>query len=253
MVKRSAHRFNQVSPDHEWLNGLGKKGGGIIGITKTTSALSRWALSYNLRSHLALERRISFGLGSGDDSIHQETTKGRKKIDLRDEDVLLSVLQRFCVFSDDLPETLQNIANKDLATQENEDDLLLAANKGQRQLDEFVEERLLPREDRKLAFRDTLPKNKYMTFSSLFDVQQSDARSKKTVTVKADRNILQRLIAAYEAGRPINLDNILIHELFAVSLALAEVNGQLRTGSKAILAEVFTAEFLLGWSLFLKV
>jgi hypothetical protein len=237
VVKRSAHRFNEVSQDQaqEWLNGLGKKGGGIIGITKTTSALSRWALSYNLRSHLALETRFSFGLGSGYDSIHQETTKGRKNVDLRDEDSLLCVLQRCCVFSCDTPKTLQNIANKDLATQEIEDDLLSAENKGQSQLDEFVEATLLPSDERKLTFRDTLSKNKYLTFSSLFEVQQSDSHSKKTITVKVDRNILQRLIAAYEAGRPVNLNNILIHELFAVPLALAEVNGQLRTGSKAIL------------------
>ena len=35
VVKRSAHRFNHVSSDHvhEWLNGFGKKGGGIIRIT----------------------------------------------------------------------------------------------------------------------------------------------------------------------------------------------------------------------------
>jgi len=36
---------------------------------------------------------------------------------------------------------------------------MLAANKGQHQLDKSVEERLLRREERKLAFRDTLPKN----------------------------------------------------------------------------------------------
>lgn len=47
VVKRSDRQFNQVSPDQsqEWLNGTGKTGGGIVGITKTTSALSRWALS----------------------------------------------------------------------------------------------------------------------------------------------------------------------------------------------------------------
>ncbi len=41
VVKRSARKFNQVDPDQaqEWLNGVGKKGGGIVGITKTTSAL----------------------------------------------------------------------------------------------------------------------------------------------------------------------------------------------------------------------
>ena len=118
------------------------------------------------------------------------------------------------------------------------DDLMLAANKGQHQLDKFVEERLLRREERKLAFWDTLPKNKYLTF----EVQQSDARCRKTVAVKAERNILQRLIAAYKAQRPVNLNSILIHELFVVPLALAEVNGQLRTGSKAVLAEVLTAD-----------
>ena len=65
VVKRTPHRFNQVDPDQsqEWLNAVGKKGGGIIGITKTSSALSRWALSYNLRSHLALETRAAFAVG----------------------------------------------------------------------------------------------------------------------------------------------------------------------------------------------
>ena len=43
VVKWSEGRFNQVSADHgfEWLNGIGKRRGGTIGITKTSSALSR--------------------------------------------------------------------------------------------------------------------------------------------------------------------------------------------------------------------
>lgn len=45
VVKRSDQRFNQVDPDQAmvWINGTGKEGGGIIGITKTPSALSRWS------------------------------------------------------------------------------------------------------------------------------------------------------------------------------------------------------------------
>ncbi|KAJ8410626.1 hypothetical protein AAFF_G00195300 [Aldrovandia affinis] len=98
VVKRSLHCFNQVDPDQsqEWLGGVGKKGGGIIGITKTSSALSRWALSFNLRSHLAHDTRVAFGLGTGDDFIHNETTKGRMERDSKDEDALLTVL---CSFS----------------------------------------------------------------------------------------------------------------------------------------------------------
>ncbi|CAM2111819.1 unnamed protein product [Caretta caretta] len=40
VVKRSSQKFNQVDPDQsqEWQNGIGKKGGGIIGIIKTHSA-----------------------------------------------------------------------------------------------------------------------------------------------------------------------------------------------------------------------
>ena len=43
VVKWNDGAFNQVSADHslEWLNGIGKRGGGIVGITKTSSALSR--------------------------------------------------------------------------------------------------------------------------------------------------------------------------------------------------------------------
>ena len=52
VVKGSDRSFSQVSPDQaqEWLNWTGKKSGGIVGITKTKSALSCWALSYNLQS-----------------------------------------------------------------------------------------------------------------------------------------------------------------------------------------------------------
>lgn len=43
LVKWSEGKFNEVSADHslEWLNGIGKRGGGIVGITKTSSALTR--------------------------------------------------------------------------------------------------------------------------------------------------------------------------------------------------------------------
>jgi len=44
VVKWNESKFNHVSPDHslEWLNRLGKRGGGIVGITKTSSALNGW-------------------------------------------------------------------------------------------------------------------------------------------------------------------------------------------------------------------
>ncbi|CAB4006762.1 Hypothetical predicted protein [Paramuricea clavata] len=66
--------------------------------------------------------------------------------------------------------------------------------------------------------------------------RKSDEQEKKTV-VKADRNVLVRLITAYQIGCQVDLPTILSHELFPVPLSLAEINGSLRTGNKAIQIE----------------
>lgn len=95
VVKRTTQKFNQVDPDQsqEWLNGIGKKRGGIIGITKTSSALSRWALSYNLRSHLVNKTRGVYHPDSYDEYSHNESGKGRQTQDSHDEDNLLTTLK----------------------------------------------------------------------------------------------------------------------------------------------------------------
>jgi len=64
VVQRSSQAFNKVDPDQamEWIHGTGKKGGGSVGITKTTSALCRWTLPYNLRSHIAAQTYAMYRL-----------------------------------------------------------------------------------------------------------------------------------------------------------------------------------------------
>ena len=57
------------------------------------------------------------------------------------------------------------------------------------------------------------------------------------MVVKADRNLLHRLIVAYEAGREVDLQGLLKHELMPVPVSIAEMNGALRTGSKAMLSD----------------
>ena len=106
------------------------------------------------------------------------------------------------------------------------------------QLKQFVEERLLSSGEKK--FRDPLHKNKPRTFSSLFEPHKI-SRTEKEKVMRADRLVLQRLISAYEAGRSIDLDEILKHELLPVPVALAEMNGTLRTGSKAVLLQGITS------------
>ncbi|CAG9812620.1 unnamed protein product [Phaedon cochleariae] len=68
------------------------------------------------------------------------------------------------------------------------------------------------------------------TLSDLFIVK--DTQDQKKV-VEADRNVLRRLIVAFEAGRQIDLPSILKHELLPVPLSIAEMDGTLRSSEKA--------------------
>ena len=104
------------------------------------------------------------------------------------------------MFSKEAPEDLQNIASKDLVTKEIECDLLAAKQKGQEQLNQFVQERILPCENRKVKFRDPLTKNKTLTFCSLFEIESKGTGTSREKAMKADRKVLQRLITAHEAG-----------------------------------------------------
>ena len=59
-------------------------------------------------------------------------------------------------------------------------------------------------------------------------VKHTKDRDQKTV-MKADRNVIRRLITSYEAGRSVDLSSVLKHELLPVPVSLAEMNGTLCT------------------------
>jgi hypothetical protein len=239
VVKHSAAVFNQVSADQaqEWLNSTGKEGGGIAGITQTQSALCRWALSYNLRSHIVAEISVMHGIHADDTLVHKEGTKSRKATDNKHENSLLATLMKFNVFSVEQNTTLQNIATKDLATLEIQDSLLNALEQGQSQLNKFVQECLVTQTDK---FYEPISKNNPPAFATLYEVKKEKATSGQNKILMADRIILHCLVTVYEAGREINMQDILKHELMPVPVSLAETNQTLRTGNKYILADVVT-------------
>ena len=101
-------------------------------------------------------------------------------------------------------------------------------------MDTFVEERLV---NSTVKFRDRLQKSNPLTFKSLYEVSNRDAKGKVTI-LKADRTILRQLVTAFQAGRKVDLHHVLQHEL----MNIANCDGSLRTGSKAIIADVITRD-----------
>ena len=105
-------------------------------------------------------------------------------------------------------------------------------------MDTFVEERLV---NSTVKFRDRLHNSNPLTFKSLYEVSNRDAKRKVTI-LKADRTILQQLVTAFQAGRKVDLHHVLHHELMNIPISIANCDGSLRTGSKAILADVITRD-----------
>ena len=157
VVKGSEKAFNQVDPDHslEWINGVGKRSGGKVCITKTISALTRWTLSYNLRTLVATQAYEMLRIDD-DEMAANEATPARIRRDNADEANVVSTLERFQVFINDSNATrgqMINIATNDVATPEICDSLLKAHELGQAQLETFVEKRLV---ECSVPLKDTL-------------------------------------------------------------------------------------------------
>lgn len=242
VIKGSTGAFNQVDPDQgqEWMNATGKTSGGIVGITKTPSALSRWTLSYNLRSQISESTNRMFQIKHY--SEHNECLPGRVKTDCDAEEKLVETLKKFGVFSDNNNESLQAIYTKDIATSQIENSLLTVETHGRDQLQSFVESRLLPTDDpdKHTPFYDPIKRNNVSTFKTLYELHKTSINKEKQSHMKMDRSILQRLVTAYEAGRHVDITQILKHELLPVPLSLAQMNGTLRTGNKSILVDTLT-------------
>jgi hypothetical protein len=186
-----------------------------------------------------------FNCKTDDSLIHKEGGLSRQIHDNDVENALYLTLQRFNAFSLCVSnEELQNIATKDLATLEIEQSLLNARSLGQSQLEEFVKVRLQQNAEQepKTTFRDSLSKNKRLTFANLYEVMKGETSTEKKKILTVDRNVLHRLITAYEAGREVNMQDILKHELMPVPVSIVETNQTLRSGNKSVLAEVLTKE-----------
>ena len=169
-----------------------------------------------------------------DDDDHiacNESNPSRNRRDNGDEKKVIELLHQANIFNvnqqADVPERLQNMVTKDLATTQIEESLLKASSLGLEKLDSFVKERLMvPKEDEnRKKLRDPLPKNKALTLVSLYEAEKKERE--KSAAIKADRTILQRIITAYDAGRRVDLPQILSHELVSVPLAIADTIGQL--------------------------
>jgi len=87
---------------------------------------------------MSQKTRYLYNLSREKTPIHTESTRNRQARDNQDEGSLLKILHSFNLFCPESNDVLQNIATKDLTTEEIQDHLLHAQDRGQEQLTKFV-------------------------------------------------------------------------------------------------------------------
>ena len=75
------------------------------------------------------------------------------------------------------------------------------------------------------------------TFETLYTVPVSGDKS-KTIAIKADKDLLKRVIVALESGRNVDVNTLLQSELAPVTKSLATLDGSLREAGKSDLRTI---------------
>ena len=140
--------------------------------------------------------------------------------DKQDVKLIMDQLNRFDAFKQVRLEminlTTMDVADDDIAT------ALLICVRGKEQINDFVCNRLM---QTPAKFHDSNKQNRSRTLSSSYEVTLQTTIGEKTKTIKAGRELFQRLLVSKEAGCDINLEEILCHELSNTPLTIADTSG----------------------------
>ena len=116
------------------------------------------------------------------------------------------------------------VTTADVASKAIKQDLLGVEETGKKVIKEFVETRLIKKD---IKFNDTLKQQKVNTFETLYTVPVSIDKS-KIIAMKADTDLLRRVIVALESGHDVDVNTLPQSELAPVPNSLATLNGSLQ-------------------------
>lgn len=220
VVKKSAGGFNRISVDQalEHVNKTSKDAGGIVGLTKNSTRLDEWYLSYNEIGNMinSFLSSLRFQVCSGS-SQNIEIGKQRILVDEQSVVDLQNQFLKYGVFTVHF-DNVTSISTKEIYSQELEVSRLCVAQRGEAAMKSFVEN------------IDTM--DFYKPLKKLN--KSANVKQKKNPPAKSDsmlgQQFLQKILAAKEMGRNVEYNEIFQYELTPFPMSLT-VNGQLNTPS----------------------
>lgn len=126
------------------INADSKSKGGIIGISQSPAALSRWFLTVHERASITAALKQMYDLQTSDHATHKEAAMKRVKRDEHDVQRLLTCFTSGLMADPFPPDTtdLLNFATGVILPSELADALVASTTKGREQMSTFIEKRV---------------------------------------------------------------------------------------------------------------
>ena len=206
-----------------------KTRGGIIGKSRNVAAVHRWCLSRHKRARYAeaiLDRVVM--LDDGDD-VHKTTRKREIQKSETEVHKIISAFTQFLNPFDIEPsknDILFGISSGMPATAKVADSLLSYEDVGEKAADSFIKTRLV---DKSTKFHEPIKKQNLAMFKTMAVKKTLTTTQKKSVQVKAERNLLGRLLMLSQEHEL----NLFTYPLGPIPWVIATADGALVKTNKA--------------------
>ena len=201
-VSSSSQPIAQVWTDmalEQSINADSKSKGGIIGISQSSAALSRWLMTVHDRASITAALKQMYDLQTSDHTAHKEAAMKRVKRDKHVQRLLTCFMSGLMAdpFSLDTTDLL-NFATVVVLPINLADALVASPAKGRVQMSTFIKKRV---NSNTISFWDPVTSIKVNTFETTSLKVRLKAANEKLITVKADRELFRRLLSQPMHGR----------------------------------------------------
>ncbi|XP_034096209.1 uncharacterized protein LOC117562482 [Gymnodraco acuticeps] len=237
--RQSVHGFASIACDQaieQTLNRDAKTKGGWTGITQNRSAVYRWILSQHERAAIARQCESMAGI-SPELRTRKDLDKTRISADAKAVSRILDTIDSMLNPFDVHQHGIVCLSSGRVATGEITKDLLVASEKGENAVKEFMEQRLL---SKTVDIFAPIISQKLKTLSDQKKPPKKSAAGKEVI-LRADKKLFSRLLILGQS-RKIEMREILSYSLGTVSYPLASADGSLAKTNKSGLMDLMQSK-----------
>ena len=225
------------------INRSAKTPGGIVGFSRSPGAYYRWCLTRHKRAMFLEAALDCVQVKATSSDAHASTRAADMRHSATDVQRVIEAFHNFISPFDECctsNEVLYCISSGQQANTEVCRDMLAYVDRGEQEAAKFIQERLV---QKTVKFHDVLKKQRLHTFAAQAAVRKVTTVKQKTLTIKAERNLLGKLLVLGQS-HDLCLDKIFTYPLAAIPWSLATADGCLCKTNKAQLLHVIEKDVM---------